>query len=1238
MNTNNSISSTIKQLLEINVNSLKTFERINEAITTSEQNVPLEILTSEGGTKTVYVPSFGFMKKELERLDTNLKALSGLGIGNSTIRLADGSFQKVITSALKTPASDITVINRPTTFDIKSNYFFEDFLNPLLVAKFDITGQIPNDTERVLIKRFIFDSTDQVAVDYFDDNFINTNDITYTAALAGLTNNKIGYTNDEEVRDMPYRNSRYYGKFDVTAISDSKREVIIDGVTKTKPIKLYTLDQLTYSDSNKELDRTEVIKPGDELMVNSLLKNTRYKITKVDGSQVELELVEGFEPIKITADSLAIYKNVGNTLEAEINVGFNERMLIFIKAIDPVSKMLAEQWSPGVGFYSNDLEITREDGVVQNLAEYYADEVADFGRYIKALKDDAIPPATQGIIPDAPVLIADNFKVVQVNKHLTESDAAVKIKKLVSDKASVEEAIKKLDDTISKKRSEIATKLYASAIQSDSDKNELAGLIDQRSSEASLYSSIVTQIQSLSTDTNIGGVAPKYRVRGFWSIPFAKTVAGTMAQNVVQFFVQYRYVSTSGKTPPVSQLTFLEDSKEKTAIFSNWSEVKTTARSRAKDADGKFRWQDSKVEDGEAVNFNQLDISISQGEAIEIRVKSISEAGYPANPILSDWSEPVSIPFPVGEVDTTDINALIQQNISEVTKVKLNEELAAQGVFTHVAGSFTSNENFYAHTATDLASGFLSPEQKPVSVFDKLTELQLQISALQEQIENTKGELLVKLIAEDGTVTIINKDTTNQIFAGYYTDEVSDLTVKKGHIVTKTFKLVIENTKATTLELISRLTGDRKKPAYKSATALAAATTNGFGNPLNDAGAATTDNRIVADTYYTTEGMYDLVPIQYQNISSTELSSLDLLHDTPYQSAQRRGQFIYSRFMDISGTQSLYNIEPIDTTAAIGSLTQYEHVLGYADFESSATPTLLAVSGNASDADFIWAGTFGMDQAGVATTQNLSLDFSAAMIDVTTFGTGNITASQYNSSIYLHKEHPDLQGLYADLNAAAADPTAVTDGEQQVSVQALVNNAIHTMPISAAIETSGLVLPYQISGGITLANSNILSKKQLGYMEMDGMIAAGDRSFKMSFDANDQYLLGGKSVGAFLFLAPINMLTLRTDGETRQSTKKVLPQASTERLGTQTSSNSVSLDVVFQYRMTDYFGNDSSTDIGRIGGFSKFGFGNLTYTKTIGLDIFDKSEEQFSFDIEVFAKYSPRGKNLNSIRAAQLVR
>ena len=124
----------------------------------------------------------------------------------------------------------------------------------------------------------------------------NQNNISYTAAIAGLENNSIKYTVDEEVRDMPYRNSRFYGKFDVTKISNSKREVIVDGVTKKQAIKLYTLDQLTYSDSSKDVINTEVIKPGDEIMVNSSYKNTRYKVVKVDGStrQVELELVEGF--------------------------------------------------------------------------------------------------------------------------------------------------------------------------------------------------------------------------------------------------------------------------------------------------------------------------------------------------------------------------------------------------------------------------------------------------------------------------------------------------------------------------------------------------------------------------------------------------------------------------------------------------------------------------------------------------------------------------------------------------------------------------------------------------------------------------------------------------------------------------------------------------------------------------------------------------------------------------------
>ena len=67
MNTNNSISNSLKKLLELNTNSLKTFERINEAVTTNQKSIPLEILTDEG-TKIVSIPGFGFYAKRVAKI------------------------------------------------------------------------------------------------------------------------------------------------------------------------------------------------------------------------------------------------------------------------------------------------------------------------------------------------------------------------------------------------------------------------------------------------------------------------------------------------------------------------------------------------------------------------------------------------------------------------------------------------------------------------------------------------------------------------------------------------------------------------------------------------------------------------------------------------------------------------------------------------------------------------------------------------------------------------------------------------------------------------------------------------------------------------------------------------------------------------------------------------------------------------------------------------------------------
>jgi len=1216
MNTNNSISNSLKKLLELNTNSLKTFERINEAVTTEQKSIPLEILTDEG-TKIVSIPGFGFMQKELQRLDTNLKALTGLGKGTTKIKLPDGTYQNIITSSLKTPANDLTAVSKPVLFTTSPNYFAEDFLNPMLKTAFDVSGQVPNDTERVLVKRIIFDSTNDVAVNFFNDNYRNQENLNYLTVLNDVVNNNIAYIVDEELRDMPYRTGQYTGKFDVISISNSQREVLVDGVTTKQAIKLYTLDKLTYSDKTKDLDQTELLTVGDELMVNGGSRNTRYVIDKLDSSarQVELRLIEGYEPIKIGVNGVGIvgiYKSEDNNLKIEVPCGFNERVLMFMKAIDPESKLLAENWSPGVGYYTNELLITQDDGVQITLAEYYKDNVADFSRMIEALKVDSIPPAASGVTPDAPVLDGENFKVVAINKHLTANDSKDKISKLSADKITVDEAVKKLDSTISKKREEISTKKYESKVQRDKDRSELSSLIQERTSEAKLFNSVVNQIQSISSSSNVKNIKAKYRIRGFWATPTAKQVADTADQEVVQFIVSYRYLSTSGKSGEASQLKFKDGAREKTAVFSNWNEYKTKVRPRLKTvaADGsvatKFTWQNPKVEDGQEINFNQLDIPISQGETVEIRVKSISEAGYPQNPIMSDWSEPMTVGFPEAEIDTTDIAATVEANLAELARVRMTEELNAQGIYTHVGDSFTANESYYAHIATNIASGFLSPEQKPISVYDKIAELEAQIAALKGSVEAEVGELIVKLVSEDGTVTNVSNNQTVQLFGGYYRDEVADLTIRKGAIVNKTFKLQLENSKATKLELITRLVGDREKAAYRSSDSNSTESTNGFGIETNDNNADAKDRKVENDTYYLTEGKYDLSPILYQNVDT---SNVEESGDAPYQSAQRRGQFVYSRFMDVANQNPHYVIEPVETASG-DDITDYEHEMSY------NSGTTLTVTNGVND--FIWAGDF---EAGAGSTVYGSSEIwdetKASRTSI-----GDIGLYQYNRGLYMHKDHPVIENLWEDANDAGS-----------FNVDNARKAMVVSMPKTASIATGATL--FSFFGYNSLLDVK-KSKQQTAYHNGRGLsaITPNDplgRPIKMSFEESDQYLLGGRSCGAFLFMSPINVNTLKVGGDTRRSKKSINPKKDNE-------SNAVSIDIVFQYRMTDYFGNNEDLDTGRIGGFARLAYSNLTYTKKIGLDIFDKYDEQFSFDLEVFAKYSPKGKNLNSIKAARLTR
>jgi hypothetical protein len=92
---------------------------------------------------------------------------------------------------------------------------------------------------------------------------------------------------------------------------------------------------------------------------------------------------------------------------------------------------------------------------------------------------------------------------------------------------------------------------------------------------------------------------------------------------------------------------------------------------------GVYVWAPENVDNADAQNINQIDIPIQKGEKVEIQIASVSEAGWPNNPHVSIYSDPVSISFP-SDLAVNGITDLLKKNSEDSAVVTVQESLTAQ--------------------------------------------------------------------------------------------------------------------------------------------------------------------------------------------------------------------------------------------------------------------------------------------------------------------------------------------------------------------------------------------------------------------------------------------------------------------------------------------------------------------------------------------------------------------------------
>ena len=1083
-----SIDKFITEMMRKEKNALSIIQMYNKMMTTFDDSITIEYQLEDGTSDTIQLPSLAKITKDISRLEKNVQNLSGIGIVTADYIAPDGTRVPII-------KSDILIDPKPYSLKATPKQF--------ITKAIDLSAQLVSPKTYVSIKvgagvtDCVVNKVSLSGVTKVDVSTLLDNSYSYDEIKKELNNRHIQHTEYEIRCAVEPVTSRYSGTFDVLRIDQNSNELT------------YTLNQLWYY-NNLNSSHTD-LKVGDRLVLSDS-RDTIVVIKSIDASINAITVIRevGFGAITVGADVLTIHDvAIKQTATISVPISTGEIFIPFIKECD--RGVVSKSWGSSRLIVADEL-VSVDD---ETLDDYSTREIHDYTAGMQYVQEINQIPLSEAVKPARPTLLPTNFSVKVINNHKIKE-----VENLTKQKYAEKELIKSEINTIDNDITILKKKLSQST--EDTERTKLQKSIDEqyklRQTKISAFASIVSDVATIMKDTS--GFIPKYRVRGFFDVP-AATVVNGRKQEIIRFDCEYRYLKVNA-TDATTDVTSYVDSNGRriNASYSNWTALRLPVRTKVLH-DGKYQWSDiaDSLSDPEQSSINQIDVPISKDEIVEIRVRSISEVGYPTVMNYSDWSESLRIEFPRDFVDTTD--AIRTEIKTDELLTTIEKELTSLGVYIHLEDSFISGDKQYHHSARNIATDYYTNENKQMSVAQVIDELKKTAQKLEEQYLMSTAKLEVYITDESGNkISDINNNDTVNVFAGYYKDLVPNNS--KGEIVTKLYYICIKNPKAFDSELLSFVPG-----LYK--------------NKLPGTNAT---NYIFNKYEYENYRLYWKVPISYRGVTNNEEYTThkdenqtgSWMERFGFASGQVMGQIIYSRFNDITLSSPLYKVYP-------------KKIASYNTLDMSNQPV---------KENFIFKGFTGNTPVGGG---NLT-DFCVHM-DHPLIKSGLLAnPSYYDQSTFMPKA-VKVNGQYMDIPFGHTKLMCVESGQQDYQLQTGYVN--------------------------TLVNTNTIESypDKLGFMDAD------------------KYLIGKKTCGAYLFLAPELPRTLHTGSNIYNK-------------GLVINSSEVRIPILFQCRMTDYFGEGSNSQ-GRIGGDADKS--NIYYSKKIGLDFLQKNKDLFSFDVSVEMQY-----------------
>lgn len=799
------ITEYLSKLQELAKQNIKLLNAINESFHTKQEYISIEL-----GNNSFNVPSFLSLENRLNTLQANFENLVEAPKTGTAAFVFDGATKTIQCGGFNI-CPDAVKLDTPQYFNIEANDVLKDFMTPVPYVKFSIAS-IPNNITYCSVRKYVIFNNE------LRNLLFNTNKTSTSIEYAVVNSAVAGYTEDVDYQvydttvRLPLRENIGRGTFNIMSVDSSN---ITDNFTQYYTLHL---DDITYTVDSVQKKRLKVgdilVTYNDECQleiteINELTNTVTVEVLHNGYSNITTEEVGG------DLGKLKFYSSLDYNQNKHVDVPLeeNQYIIVFIAPIYDLLNTRAE-WSNGVAINTFNLLVNIDgedmyfkdyyDSYVTNIGDGIMNLVAQMGDMMSSYSKEQFDSYSNA----KPVF--ENYVVTQINSHISNSETYKKIKSLYKSKQNFKNEINSVQNQID----DINNKLAEIDFDDTSDmrsiyENQLSTLISRKTELNKSIENTVQEIASNMINSNLSMDGAKYHIRAIFDDKAFKEKNG-ITVNIASIKVLYRYKNATKESGQALTIG--------TETYSDWNIQESICKKRVPVKHILTNYiYDYATEEGP--QFNYIDIPISQGETVDVKIQVVYEPGYPFVEWRSQWSDIVNVEFPEEYTKDVTIIDIIKENNEDVKTYQFNSLLEKTGITEHCSSLIQDQSVKFFHKPEDISSGFYTEERRIIPLKDKLQELVDKITYLEDEVNNSSFQS-VKITISDETGYEQNIDAfAPNVFQCQSYINSKKVSYINGNVTTETnvsrnkFMINIKNTSNHSVKLFT--------PQFGSATAAA---------------------------------------------------------------------------------------------------------------------------------------------------------------------------------------------------------------------------------------------------------------------------------------------------------------------------------------------------------------------------------------------------------------------------------